>query len=201
MRIIPERVRTQTWGRQFAESLYDSNVLIFGGGGITEELVKILEPFRSKVTVVRKRPNPVAGAAKTVSFDQLDQELPDADLVILAAALTAETQQLFDAKKFALMKNSAYLVNIARGPMVNTSDLIDALNSEVIAGAALDVTDPEPLPDGHPLWSAKNVIITPHSADTRKQVVRLFSERIRENVVAYSSGLGWVGIVDPVFGY
>lgn len=201
MRIIPERVRTQTWGRQFAESLYDSNVLIFGGGGITEELVKILAPFRSNVTVVRKRPNPVSGAAKTVSFDQLDQELPHADLVILAAALTAETHQLFDAKKFALMKNSAYLVNIARGPMINTKDLIEALNSEVIAGAAVDVTDPEPLPDGHPLWSAKNVIITPHSADTRKQVVRLFSERIRENVGAYSSGFGWVGIVDPVFGY
>lgn len=201
MRIIPERVRTQTWGRQFAESLYDSNVLIFGGGGITEELVKILAPFRSNVTVVRKRPNPVSGAAKTVSFDQLDQELPHADLVILAAALTAETHQLFDANKFALMKNSAYLVNIARGPMINTKDLIEALNSEVIAGAAVDVTDPEPLPDGHPLWSAKNVIITPHSADTRKQVVRLFSERIRENVGAYSSGFGWVGIVDPVFGY
>lgn len=201
MRIIPERVRTQTWGRQFAESLYDSNVLIFGGGGITEELVKILAPFRSNVTVVRKRPNPVSGSAKTVSFDQLDQELPHADLVILAAALTAETHQLFDANKFALMKNSAYLVNIARGPMINTKDLIEALNSEVIAGAAVDVTDPEPLPDGHPLWSAKNVIITPHSADTRKQVVRLFSERIRENVGAYSSGFGWVGIVDPVFGY
>lgn len=201
MRIIPERVRTQTWGRQFAESLYDSNVLIFGGGGITEELVKILAPFRSNVTVVRKRPNPVSGAAKTVSFDQLDQELPHADLVILAAALTAETHQLFDANKFALMKNSAYLVNIARGPMINTKDLIEALNSEVIAGAAVDVTDPEPLPDGHPLWSAKNVIITPHSADTRKQVVRLFSERIRENVGACSSGFGWVGIVDPVFGY
>ena len=201
MRIIPERVRTQTWGRQFAESLYDSNVLIFGGGGITEELVKILAPFRSNVTVVRKRPNPVSGAAKTVSFDQLDQELPHADLVILAAALTAETHQLFDANKFALMKNSAYLVNIARGPMINTNELIEALNSEVIAGAAVDVTDPEPLPDGHPLWSAKNVIITPHSADTRKQVVRLFSERIRENVGAYSSGFGWVGIVDPVFGY
>lgn len=201
MRIIPERVRTKTWGRQFAESLYDSNVLIFGGGGIAEELVKILEPFRSSVTVVRKRPDPVVGAAKTVSFDQLDEELPNADLVILAAALTAETHQLFDEKKFALMKNSAYLVNIARGPMVNTSDLIEALNSEVIAGAAVDVTDPEPLPDGHPLWSAKNVIITPHSADTRKQVVRLFSDRIRENVVAYSNGLGWVGLVDPDFGY
>jgi phosphoglycerate dehydrogenase-like enzyme len=85
--------------------------------------------------------------------------------------------------------------------MIVTDDLVTALNDQTIAGAAVDVTDPEPLPDGHPLWSAKNVIITPHSADTRKQVVRLFSERIRENVRAFEQGDGWVGEVDPRFGY
>lgn len=201
MRIIPERVKTKTWGRQFAESLYDSQVLIFGGGGITEELIKILLPFRAKITVIRKREGSLEGATQTVGFDQLDAMLPLADLVILAAALTDETRYLFDSTKFALMKPSAYLVNIARGPMVKTDDLIDALNAEVIAGAAVDVTDPEPLPDGHPLWNAKNIIITPHSADTRKQVVRLFSERIRENVAAFQHGTGWVGVVDPEFGY
>lgn len=201
MRIIPERVKTKTWGRQFAESLYDSQVLIFGGGGITEELIKILLPFRAKITVIRKREGSLEGATQTVGFDQLDAMLPLADLVILAAALTDETRYLFDSSKFALMKPSAYLVNIARGPMVKTYDLIDALNAEVIAGAAVDVTDPEPLPDGHPLWNAKNIIITPHSADTRKQVVRLFSERIRENVAAFQHGTGWVGVVDPEFGY
>lgn len=201
MRIIPERVKTKTWGRQFAESLYDSQVLIFGGGGITEELIKILLPFRAKITVIRKREGSLEGATQTVGFDQLDAMLPSADLVILAAALTDETRYLFDSSKFALMKPSAYLVNIARGPMVKTDDLIDALNAEVIAGAAVDVTDPEPLPDGHPLWNAKNIIITPHSADTRKQVVRLFSERIRENVAAFQHGTGWVGVVDPEFGY
>lgn len=201
MRIIPERVVTKTWGRQFAESLYDSNVLIFGGGGITEELLKLLSAFRAKVTVVRKRDEPVASAVKTVGFQKLDQELPHADLVILASALTEETRHVFNAQRFALMKPSAYLVNIARGPMIQTDDLVIALNEGVIAGAALDVTEPEPLPDGHPLWTAKNVIITPHSADTRKQVVRLFSERIRENVRAFRAGTGWVGQVDPEFGY
>lgn len=201
MRIIPERVRTQTWGRKFADSLYDSNVLIFGGGGITEELLKLLAPFRARVTVVRKHPQALIGAESTVGFDRLDAELPKADLVILAAALTDETRYLFDASKFQLMKPTSYLINIARGPMVRTQDLIDALNSDQIAGAGVDVTDPEPLPDGHPLWSAKNVIITPHTADTRAQVVRLFSDRIRENVRAFGAGSGWVGQVDPVIGY
>ena len=201
MRVIPERVVTKTWGRQFADSLYDSRVLIFGGGGITEELLKLLAPFRTKVTVIRKNPAPMQGAWQTLGFEQLDTELPNADLVILAAALTSETRYLFDAGKFALMKPTAYLVNIARGPMVNTSDLIGALNQEVIAGAAVDVTDPEPLPDGHPLWNAKNIIITPHTADTRKQVVRLFSDRIRENLKAYGQGKPLVGVVDPELGY
>lgn len=201
MRIIPERVLTKTWGRQFADSLYDSNVLIFGGGGITAELLKLLAPFRVKATVIRKNPAPMVGAEATLGFDQLDNELTKVDLVILAAALTDETRYLFDAKKFALMKPTSYLVNIARGPMVNTMDLIEALNNGVIAGAAVDVTDPEPLPDGHPLWSAKNIIITPHTADTRKQVVRLFSDRIRENVLAYGQGKPMVGVVDPQLGY
>lgn len=201
MRIIPERVRTQTWGRQFAESLYDSNVLIFGGGGIAEELIKLLAPFRAKVTVIRKRAENVIGAAQTLSFESLEEELPKNDLIILAAALTPETLHIFDERKLWLMKSTAYLVNVARGPIINTNHLVTALNTEAIAGAAVDVTDPEPLPDGHALWSAKNIIITPHSADTRKQVVRLFSDRIRENIRAYASDTGWVGEVDPVLGY
>lgn len=201
MRVIPERVVTKTWGRKFAASLYDSNVLIFGGGGITEELLKLLAPFRANVTVIRKNPTPIIGAKQTLGFDQLDAELPKADLLILAAALTDETRYLFDASKFSIMKPTAYLVNIARGPMVHTADLIKALNNDLIAGAAVDVTDPEPLPDGHPLWNAKNVIITPHTADTRDQVVRLFSDRIRENLRVYGQGQPLVGVVDPKLGY
>jgi phosphoglycerate dehydrogenase-like enzyme len=99
------------------------------------------------------------------------------------------------------MKRSAYLINIARGPVVNTMDLVTALNEDIIAGAGVDVTEPEPLPDGHPLWSAKNVIITPHTADTKTQVVRLFSIRIRENLAAYRGSGDWVGLVDPKLGY
>ena len=201
MRVLPERVVTKTWGRKFAASLYDSNVLIFGGGGITEELLKLLAPFRANVTVIRKNPTPIIGAQHTLGFDQLDAQLPKADLLILAAALTDETRYLFNASKFSIMKPTAYLVNIARGPMVHTADLIEALNNDLIAGAAVDVTDPEPLPDGHPLWNAKNVIITPHTADTRDQVVRLFSDRIRENLRAYGQGQPLVGVVDPKLGY
>jgi phosphoglycerate dehydrogenase-like enzyme len=200
-RVIPERVRAKSWGRKFAASLYDANILIVGAGGITEELIKQLAPFRCKITVVRNRPDQLHGADTTVQLPALDDHLPSADWVFLACSLTESTRDLFDLARFKKMKDSAYLVNVARGPVVNTMDLVQALNEGIIAGAGVDVTDPEPLPDGHPLWSAQNVIITPHTADTNAQVVRLFSIRIGENLAAYK-GLGdWVGLVDPNLGY
>jgi phosphoglycerate dehydrogenase-like enzyme len=200
-RAVPERVRAKTWGRQFAVSLYDSRILIVGGGGITEELLLLLAPFETHISVIRNRDIPMSGAASTKTLEYLDEELSQADFVVLANALTDETRGLINARRLSLMKPTAYLVNIARGPVVVTDDLVNALNDGIIAGAALDVTDPEPLPDGHPLWDAQNVLITPHTADTRVQVVRLFSERIDANVRAYLGNGAWVGEVDPALGY
>lgn len=200
-RVIPERVRAKTWGKNFAVSLYDSKILIVGGGGITEELLLLLAPFNTQVTVIRNQDIQLPGASATKTFDYLDDELSDADFVVLAAALTDNTRHLIDARRLAIMKQTAYLVNIARGPMVVTDALIQALGREEIAGAALDVTDPEPLPDGHPLWDTKNILITPHTADTRAQVVPLFAQRVDANVKAYLGQGEWVGLVDPALGY
>jgi phosphoglycerate dehydrogenase-like enzyme len=200
-RKLPERVLAKTWGKKFAVSLYDSHIVIVGGGGISEELVSLLAPFNTRVSVVRKHPTAIAGATETVGFDRLDEFLALADFVVLAAALTDETLYLFNERRFSLMKPSAYLVNIARGKMVDSAALLKALESGVIAGAAVDVTDPEPLPDGHALWNAPNLIITPHTADTNAQVVRLFSQRIDENVKAWLQGKDWVGLVDKQLGY
>ena len=200
-RVIPERVRANSWGRKFADSLYDANVLIVGAGGITEELIGLLKPFRSKITVIRNQVKPLAGADLVLGLDALDEVLPEADFVFLACSLTEKTRGLFDLGRFGKFKPSAYFINIARGPIVVTDDLVVALNSGLIAGAGVDVTDPEPLPEGHALWEAQNVIITPHTADTNAQVIRMFSIRIKENLAAYQ-GLGdWVGLVDPELGY
>ena len=200
-RMIPERSKARTWGEKFAVSLYDSHLLIVGGGGITEEILKLLSPFGCEVTVINRTGTHVQGATRTLQVSQIDNWLPKADFVIVAAALTDETQGLFDAQRLALMKSSAYLINIARGGHIVTEDLIVALNQSVIAGAALDVTDPEPLPDGHALWTAKNCLITPHTADTPEQVTRLLAARIHENSKTFVNGGQWVGLVDPVAGY
>ncbi len=200
-RKLPERVTAKSWGKKFAVSLYDSHIVIVGGGGITEELLLLLAPFKTRVSVVRKHPKPLAGASETVGFAELDDYLAMADFVILAAALTDETMFLMDDRRLSLMKPSAYLVNIARGKMIDQDALLRALKNETIAGAAVDVTYPEPLPDGHALWSAPNLIITPHTADTNAQVIRLFCKRIDTNVKAWLGKAEWVGEVDPILGY
>jgi len=200
-RTIPERVRANSWGEKFAVSLYESKVLIVGGGGITAELLRLLAPFACPVTVVRNSGEPMAGATLTIGLQDLDDHLPDADFVVVAAALTPQTEGLFDSHRFALMKPTSFLVNIARGKHVVTQDLIEALTEGQIAAAALDVTDPEPLPDGHPLWNLSNCLITPHTADTPAQVTRMLADRIRVNVQAFCTGGEMVGLVDKKLGY
>ncbi|MFM6980634.1 MAG: D-isomer specific 2-hydroxyacid dehydrogenase family protein [Micrococcales bacterium] len=200
-RKLADRVRATAWGKKFAVSLYDSKVLIVGGGGITEELIKLLAPFRAEITVIRNRVEALEGATRVLPLSNLDEELVASDFVFLACALTESTKDLFNLARFRAMNSAAYLINIARGPVVVTEDLITALNSGMIAGAALDVTDPEPLPVGHPLWQASNVLITPHTADTDAQVLRLFSIRLVENTKAYLGQGEWVGTVDSKLGY
>ncbi|SCX14465.1 D-isomer specific 2-hydroxyacid dehydrogenase family protein [Candidatus Aquiluna sp. UB-MaderosW2red] len=203
-RIIPERVREKSWGRQFADSLFDEEVLIIGGGGIAEQLVQLLAPFRSEVTVIRKHPDApfVPGfQGRVLGFDQFQTELAKAKFVVLACALTFETQHLFDSRAFKLMRADSYLVNVARGMVINQDDLVDALNNGEIAAAAVDVTYPEPLPEEHAMWGLDNLLITPHSADTLEIVTRLFSQRLRENVSAWLDGSELIGVVDKKLGY
>lgn len=201
-RKIPVRVRATSWGKREAVSFYDSNVVLVGGGGISEELVRLLNPFRCNITVVRNDESKIiAGTLRSISVTHLDDALADADLVVIACALTKYTMGLFNYERFSKMKQSAFLVNVARGPVVKTEDLLKALDEGLIAGAALDVTDPEPLPDNHPLFGRDDLIITPHTADTKEIVTRLFADRVRENVAAYLGVGQWVGVVDPELGY
>jgi len=200
-RSLPERLAANSWGAKFAASLFDSKVLIVGGGGIAEELLRLLTPFRVEATVVRRSNLPLSGARETVTLDELNTYLPDADFVFIASALTSETSKLFDSNRFAMMKPSSYLVNIARGAIVDSAALEKALRSGQIAGAGVDVTDPEPLPDGHSLWTTPNLIITPHTADTPEQCVRLLAERIGLNVRALIEGSHLDGLVNLELGY
>lgn len=200
-RILPERLSASSWGRKFAATLFDANVLIVGGGGIAGELIRLLTPFRSKISVVRRDVQAMDGVELVTSIEELNELLPRADFVFCACALTEQTRGLFNLERFDLMKESAYFVNIARGAVVVTADLETALRSGTIAGAGVDVTDPEPLPTGHSLWKAPNIIITPHTADTPEMCIRLLSERIVENVGNLIANSPLVGKVNLKLGY
>jgi len=203
-RVIPERVRAKSWGKKHADSLFDAEVVIVGGGGISQQLVELLAPMRSVVTVVRKRPAEHfqnSKYSKVVGFEELDTHLARAQFVILACALTEETRFLFNAQRFQLMRADSYLVNVARGEIVEQKDLAQALRAGEIAACATDVTYPEPLPDDHEMWGVENLLITPHTADTMPIVTRLFALRLRENISAWLAGDELVGVVDPDLGY
>ncbi|MDK8625529.1 D-isomer specific 2-hydroxyacid dehydrogenase family protein [Corynebacterium appendicis] len=152
-----------------AESRYlveDMTVAIIGAGGIGTKLIEFLAPFNPEIIAVNRSGRPVAGADETLPMAEADGVWERADVVVLLAPLTAATRGMVDEKVLNKMKQSAVLVNVGRGPLVVTDDLVAALDNGVIAGAALDVTDPEPLPADHPLWEQERCLITPHTANT-----------------------------------
>jgi phosphoglycerate dehydrogenase-like enzyme len=201
-RKIPVRVRATSWGKREAVSFYDSNVLIVGAGGITEELIGMLKPFRASISVCRNQAElPVQGSSDVFGVEQLAKKISKADLVVIACALTDKTRGLFDLELMSKMKPTAFLVNVARGPIIKTHDLLTALDQGLIAGAAVDVTDPEPLPDGHPFFGRDDLIVTPHTADTKEIVMRHFAIRVQQNVKAFLGQGLWIGEVDPERGY
>jgi phosphoglycerate dehydrogenase-like enzyme len=124
-----------------------------------------------------------------------------ADAVVNAAPLTSRTTRLFDAKFFAAMKPSAYFINVGRGKSVVTADLVAALNGRTLAGAGLDVFDPEPLPPDHPLWQMPNVIITPHVAANSDRVFGRVLLLAQENLRRYVAGERMLSVVDAERGY
>jgi len=177
-------------------------MLVVGLGGIGSEVAKRAHALGMKVVATRAsgRTGP-----EFVSYVGLPDELPklasEADFVVNTAPLTAQTTGIFDAAFFAKMKPSAYFINIARGRSVVTSALIDALNSKKIAGAGLDVTDPEPLPPDHPLWKAANVIITPHVANDSDLGYDAQIKVVQENLRRYLAGERMLSVVDVQKGY
>jgi phosphoglycerate dehydrogenase-like enzyme len=140
------------------EELTGKTVLLVGYGAIGKEIERMLDPFRVKLMRVART---ARSEPKVNSVGELDALLPQAEIVILILPATAESTRLIGARQLALMRQGTLLVNAARGPIVDTDALVDALNAGRIR-AALDVTDPEPLPEGHPLWKCPNLLITPH---------------------------------------
>ncbi len=193
--------REQEWASPRGDNLQGKQVLILGGGGITEELLALLKPFNCHTVVIRRNTTPLPGADKTLQAEQLHAELPQADIIVLALALTDATSGILAAEEFRLMKPDACVINVARGGHIVTDDLVTALRQGEIGAAALDVTDPEPLPSGHPLWQEPRCLITPHVGNTPEMGIRLLRAHIVENTRRYLAGETLLSPVDSVAGY
>ena len=198
---LASSARASSWEATRVTALAGQPVTIVGGGGIASALVGYLAPFGAPRH--RGAPQRRAGARGRahLTTDRLHDALPDARLVILALALTPETRHIIGAAELEAMHDRAWLVNVSRGGHVDTDALVDALGRDAIAGAALDVTDPEPLPDGHRLWSMANCLITPHNAGSSGAVMRLLAARVHDNVARLGAGQPLLGVIDPDAGY
>ncbi|MFR9751822.1 D-2-hydroxyacid dehydrogenase [Nocardia sp. 004] len=188
------------WHHRESERIAGATAVIVGTGSIGRRIAHLLRAVGMSVRAVGRRARDADPDFGTVTTD-LYSELAEADYVVAIAPLTEQTRNMFDAKAFAMMPPSARFINVGRGELVVTDDLVDALRAGTIAGAALDVVDPEPLPPGHPLWDLPNARITPHnSADFigwRSEIVTAFTE----NFDKWIAGHPLDNVVDKRLGY
>jgi D-3-phosphoglycerate dehydrogenase len=199
-RRLDAAARATSWDEELpARSLEGATIAIVGAGGIGRALIELLAPLRTRVLAVNRSGRDVPGAAVTVPADRMDEVLPEAEYVVLAAPDTAGSRRLFDAARLARLRDGAWVINVGRGTLVDTDALVAALDR--LGGAALDVTDPEPLPDGHPLWTHERVLITPHVATTEGAEHQHYAQRVRENVRRFAAAEWLLGVVDRATGY
>ncbi|CAN5649764.1 D-2-hydroxyacid dehydrogenase [soil metagenome] len=196
----------KVWGRGTSEltpiALDGRTMLVVGLGGIGSEIAERAKAFGMTVWATRRSEAPQPQFVDRVELSPtLVSMLPQADVVVIAAPLTAETQAMFNKEAFAAMKKGAFLVNVSRGAIVVQEELIAALESGKLAGACLDVTDPEPLPASSPLWGMRNVVITPHMAADGEVTETREWTLLRENLRRFAAGEPLYNVVDKQAGY
>ena len=201
-RDIPRFVRsqdTQTWGRWPARLLSRKTVGILGLGVIAEALAPKCKALGMEVVGITSTPRTIPGFDHVHAMSALPEVLSSLDYLVLLTPYTEATHHLMDAKMFAAMKPTSYLINVARGGVVDEAALIEALRSNTIAGAALDVFEEEPLPPGHPFWSLKNVIITTHQGGFCDTYVDLAMPVVEHNMRCFLAGdlKGMINVARP----
>ncbi len=192
----------RTWVRGvFLEELADATLLIIGTGNIGQAIASRAKAFGVKVWGSRRHPEPLPNFDKVVGADEWRSLLSAADYVVIATPLTPETQGLIDEAALRSMRQSAYLINIARGAIVDEAALVTALREGWIAGAGLDTVLTEPLPPESPLWSLPNVLITPHCSALSPRLKERIAQLFIDNLNRYQTGQPLRNVVDKQAGY
>lgn len=200
-RRLVECARASSWRQIEGQSLQGSTALIVGCGSIGRALIPMLASLEVECIAVTRSGSLVKGAIESHDPSGLSRLWSRADAVILAAPATKATRHLVNRQALARMPSHCILVNVARGSLVDTDGLVEALDSDRIAGAGLDVTDPEPLPEGHPLWHRDSVLITPHSANPTVAWQSNVARRTALNIQRYQANEQPIRIIDLERGY
>lgn len=211
-RRFPDSLRYQQQGCWAQSELWNGPVkprelrgqvlLFIGFGAIGRETARLLEPLDMRIWALTHSGRSVSGLAERVlPASGLDQALPEADFVVIAAPDTPQTRNMIGARELAMMKPSAYLINVARGSLIDEPALIAALQEHRIAGAALDVTAKEPLPSDSPLWRLDNVFLTPHVSGATENTWQREEDLMAENLKRWFAGEQLLNRVDLVRGY
>jgi phosphoglycerate dehydrogenase-like enzyme len=201
--VIPRR-QDEEWRRNAYSpiELRDKTALVIGVGGIGSQIAQRAHAFGMKVIGVDPKEIPLNPYVTKVVFpDRLDSVIPEADVIFVSAPHTPQSEGMVGPKQFELMKKGAYFIAVSRGKLYDTNALVKAIDSRHLAGAGLDVTNPEPLPKGHPLWKFENVIITPHIAGTSDGITARRMALIKDNIGRFVRGEPMINVVDKVKGY
>ena len=195
-----------TWDRRGSGaepiSLHGRTLLVVGLGGIGSEVARRGKGFGMRVLATRRSNTPPPPYVdQQARADKLMELLPEADVVALCVPLTTETEGMIGEREFAVFKPGSYLINVGRGRIVDTDALVTALGDGRLAGACLDVTDPEPLPPEHPLWAMPNVVITPHVSGRSALTRQRWHEVYIENLRRFGTGEPLTNVVDKKAGY
>jgi D-2-hydroxyacid dehydrogenase (NADP+) len=201
--IIPARTQEE-WARGTYHpiELRGKTAVVIGVGGIGSQIAQRAAAFGMKVVGVDPKDIPFNPyVSRMVYPDKLDTVLPEADVVFISAPHTPQSEGMMGAKQFELLKKGAYFIAVSRGKLYDTNALVKALDERRLAGAGMDVTNPEPLPKGHPLWKFENVIITPHIAGQSDGINGRRVELIKENIGRFLKGEPMLNVVDKIKGY
>jgi D-2-hydroxyacid dehydrogenase (NADP+) len=182
--------------------LRGKTAVIIGVGGIGTQIALRAYGFGMNVIGVDPKDEPfVPYISRMVKPDQLDEVIPEADVVFISAPDTAKSHKMMGMKEFDLMKQNSFFICVSRGGLYDMNGLVKALDSRKLMGAGVDVTDPEPLPKGHPLWKFDNVMITPHVAGRSDKDNARMIGTIKENIRRFGAGLPLINVVDKQKGY
>ena len=205
-RRLPACARAESWRQLDTERLRGETVTILGAGAIGGRLAGLLAPLGARLVAVTRHGAPLPGFERTYPSSALREALAGVRYLVVTAALTDATRGIVDGAVLDALGPRGVLVNVARGELVDTEALVERLRDGRLGAALLDVTDPEPLPDGHPLWSLDNVLVTPHVANPNagnpwdSHLPELL-EHLADNVRAFADDRPLAGTIDVAAGY